>query len=264
MYINLLNDHNNPDKIEAIKHSNANVLIYDEARYHVVLLKGNGDALLNFEKFQFSNTHIIFLCPGEVLEVFANETLISIGFDQYSKIKMSEGFCYSFGNTTKVFELDLVIFDKLETIAHEIKNFNYTDQNTSKESPVVLLERIFKESPKYLGVKESYSSDLIFEFTCLVHEHHTMRHDMDYYAKLLKTSAKRVTQKFNEVGVENPHSFIKKRIIIEIKRQLLYTDKTIKSICFDTGFNDPSYFSRFFKKNVGMTAKQFRVSFHRK
>jgi len=44
----------------------------------------------------------------------------------------------------------------------------------------------------------------------------------------------------------------------EAKNQLLFTNKSIKDICFDLGFSDPAYFSRFFKKNGLISAQNFR------
>lgn len=42
------------------------------------------------------------------------------------------------------------------------------------------------------------------------------------------------------------------------KEQLASTDKSIKEICRDAGYQDPNYFSRIFKKWTGMTPTEFR------
>jgi AraC-like DNA-binding protein len=39
------------------------------------------------------------------------------------------------------------------------------------------------------------------------------------------------------------------RIVIEAKRELYLTDKPVKAIAFELGFEDEYYFSRFFKNN---------------
>ncbi len=41
------------------------------------------------------------------------------------------------------------------------------------------------------------------------------------------------------------------------KKMLKESDKTIKEICFESGYNDPNYFSRLFKKHVGVTPTEF-------
>lgn len=52
---------------------------------------------------------------------------------------------------------------------------------------------------------------------------------------------------------------IQNRIILEAKRLLYHTDKSVKEIGIILGYEDYSYFSRLFKKIVGMTALQFRL-----
>ena len=51
---------------------------------------------------------------------------------------------------------------------------------------------------------------------------------------------------------------IAERIIIEAKRELYLTNKTIKEIAYDLGYQDEYYFSRFFKANAEVSPQMFR------
>ena len=55
-----------------------------------------------------------------------------------------------------------------------------------------------------------------------------------------------------------PGKIINNEIALEAKRQLAYTDLTIAEICYKLNFEDPSYFSRFFRRETGMTPNVFR------
>jgi AraC-like DNA-binding protein len=48
------------------------------------------------------------------------------------------------------------------------------------------------------------------------------------------------------------------RIALEAKRQLTKTDKLSKEIGFELGFEEPAHFSRFFKKEAGISPSQYR------
>jgi AraC-like DNA-binding protein len=53
---------------------------------------------------------------------------------------------------------------------------------------------------------------------------------------------------------------IQERILIEAKRLLSYTRKSVKQISFDLGFEDVAYFSNFFKKHTSQSPLDFRNS----
>lgn len=50
-------------------------------------------------------------------------------------------------------------------------------------------------------------------------------------------------------------------IISEAKRLLIYQNQSIKEIAFHLGFNDPFYFSNFFKKHTDFSPKDYRKRF---
>lgn len=57
-----------------------------------------------------------------------------------------------------------------------------------------------------------------------------------------------------------PLEIIDGRIVLEAKRLLRYTPMRIKEIATELGFDDPSYFNKFFKKRVGMTPTDFKIA----
>jgi AraC family transcriptional activator of pobA len=53
-------------------------------------------------------------------------------------------------------------------------------------------------------------------------------------------------------------NLIAERIIIEAKRELYLTAKSVKMIAYELGFNDEFYFSRFFKINAAVSPQIYR------
>jgi AraC-like DNA-binding protein len=57
---------------------------------------------------------------------------------------------------------------------------------------------------------------------------------------------------------QTPLEIINERITLEAKRVLAYSDKSVAETCFDLGFEDPSYFVKFFKRYAGVLPSDFR------
>lgn len=59
---------------------------------------------------------------------------------------------------------------------------------------------------------------------------------------------------------QSPLQIVHQRIVLEAKRNLLYTAMSINQIADRLGFADAAYFSRFFRRLVGVSPKAFRAA----
>ena len=91
-----------------------------------------------------------------------------------------------------------------------------------------------------------------------IEEHYKVKHSANEYAEMLhitpKALAKVVKNYFNKTLTD----LISERIVIEAKRELYLTSKTVKEISYSLGFNDEHYFSRFFKNNADVSPQLYR------
>ena len=78
------------------------------------------------------------------------------------------------------------------------------------------------------------------------------------YGKLLHISVKALNKACKTHFNKTLTSLIAERLIIEAKRELYLTSKPVKQVAFELGYDDEFYFSRFFKKNVGVSPQLFR------
>jgi AraC-like DNA-binding protein len=85
-----------------------------------------------------------------------------------------------------------------------------------------------------------------------------IKHSPAEYAELLYITPKALAKITKAHFNKTISSLINERIIIEAKRELYLTDKTIKEIAYELGYEDEYYFSRFFKVNADVSPQLYR------
>lgn len=99
--------------------------------------------------------------------------------------------------------------------------------------------------------------DLVRKFNLLLEANFRTQHEVQFYAQALNRSPKTLTNLFNLYNYPSPSKLIQRRIILEAKRYLYYTDKAAKEVASDLGFTSAAHFSRFFKAGAGVNFSEF-------
>ena len=84
------------------------------------------------------------------------------------------------------------------------------------------------------------------------------KHSASEYAEMLNISSKALAKITKNYFNKTITELISERIIIEAKRELYLTQKTIKEIAYELGYDDEHYFSRFFKTNAEVSPQFYR------
>lgn len=95
------------------------------------------------------------------------------------------------------------------------------------------------------------------EFKNLVDIHYKEKKRVGEYAKLMLVSQKTINQATRVVADLSAKQFIIDRILLEIKRYLGQGELTINEISDLMGFDEPSNFTKFFKRYEGRSPKEF-------
>ncbi|MBB2950778.1 AraC family transcriptional regulator [Sphingobacterium sp. JUb56] len=96
-------------------------------------------------------------------------------------------------------------------------------------------------------------------FVKLVEEHYLKVHDVQFYADELFISANYLNKIVRELLGTTSKKYIAHKIAQEAKNLLVFTDLSISEISDQLNFESPSYFTRFFKKSVGLRPKEYRI-----
>jgi AraC-like DNA-binding protein len=96
-------------------------------------------------------------------------------------------------------------------------------------------------------------------FKITIEHNYKAKHSVQDYAILLKVQPRTLNSVSRKYGNKSALELIQERIVMEAKRRLFYETKSVKELCYELGFEDPAYFTRFFKKNVGVAPQYFKT-----
>jgi AraC family 4-hydroxyphenylacetate 3-monooxygenase operon regulatory protein len=120
---------------------------------------------------------------------------------------------------------------------------------------------LLRLSARSLTAQSSRSEDLhIFQRFNLHIEAHYLEHlPLSRYAQLLGVTEARLNDVCRRIADMPSKRLVFERLMQEAKRLLLFTGSTVNEICYQLGFKDPAYFSRFFTRHAGVTPGEYRL-----
>jgi len=123
-----------------------------------------------------------------------------------------------------------------------------------------LERRIRHVSQDKITLSTDHNTKVFHSFLILIEDYFRTQHQISFYAKMLGVDKRKLTGITKRSSGRKPKEILNERLVTESKRLLLYSTHTSKEISYGLGFDDPAYFSRFFKVNAGVSPKQFKES----
>lgn len=231
------------------------------------VLEGEGSHSIDFVEYPLSPGRVYFITPGQVHEGHSVPKLMySISFnpdfvspDYRSQLDIEQIFSQSSTNTP------FVAMDNLGT--SELSSLlNLTiRESESKQADMQLLSSLITSFLRYLmryrpeeQAGHSRTDQRMVKLMAQIEDHFRHHKDTPFYSDKLALTSKRVNELTRKHFSKTVTQLVHDRIILEAKRELAYTNKTIKAIALDLGFDDVTYFSRFFRKQSTESPKGFR------
>ena len=91
----------------------------------------------------------------------------------------------------------------------------------------------------------------------MVETHLTEQPSINTIAEKLALTTNSLYRLVQEYSGISPKDFFTNRLIIEAQKKLRYSNLSVKELAYELGFNEPDYFSRFFKKCTGKSVSEF-------
>lgn len=111
---------------------------------------------------------------------------------------------------------------------------------------------------KYSSPLPSKKQVLVARFRCYINQYFIEKKTVEEYAALLHVTAGHLSEVVKTVTGTTALQLICDRIITEAKNLIKYTPNDIAEIAWRLGFNEPTHFGRFFKRETGTSPASFR------
>jgi AraC family transcriptional activator of pobA len=105
----------------------------------------------------------------------------------------------------------------------------------------------------------SRNRELVARFQVLIEAGFRSSRSMPDYARALHVSETRLRSACLAATGRPPIQLMHARVLLEAKRQLIYTAMPIAEIGYGLRFDDPAYFTRFFSRRVGVCPRTYRA-----
>ena len=242
--------------------------------YHIIWIeKGSTTHLVDFHPVSVSKNSILFINRSQVHLFDASDK-----YDGKLILFTDRFFCRNkedvdFLNGTILFndllettplKLDGIknsLVSLLELMETEIVDTTYAAQRDILQNYLHNFLLLCDKEKRKQGFKEiprGADRDYTILFTSLVNEHFTKVRSVQRYAEMMRIPGKRLSRATDHVVGKSPKEIISERVLLEIKRVLVHTNRSIKEIGFDLGFNEPTNFIKYFRQQTGQTPSEFR------
>ncbi|TGQ74394.1 MAG: helix-turn-helix domain-containing protein [Mesorhizobium sp.] len=146
----------------------------------------------------------------------------------------------------------------LNMIAAEYAEAEAGNEKTLPALIAVALSHIARLSPQVKDPTGSTDASLALGLRRLVDTHFRDNWPVDRYVEALATTPHLLDKAAHAVLGSGVKRVISERRLLEAKRLLLFTVRTIEDIAYEIGFDDPAYFSRFFRERAGEAPAAWR------
>lgn len=240
--------------------------------FHVMFVtQGAGTHYIDFQPYSYRENSLLFVSKGQLhafdvnpeidgyVIVFTEEFLLrNLGqFDQPYFYKL---YAYHLHEPLLQVEQHMKFAELFDEIFEE---FNSTEAFAREEVLQLLLKLLLLKIERVQHslmppAQNTEWAKLFVDFHNLLHQsYHRSRNATDYAAQL-GVSYKHLNEVCKAISGRTAKVLIDEFVVLEIKRLLAISDDSIQQLAYQTGFDEPTNFVKYFKKHTDQSPAQFR------
>lgn len=244
-----------------------------KAGVFVLCTRGTVRATINLSEYTITHNDFVTVLPGSFIQIHEVSSDTRVCFAGFSSEFISR---VSYVETYLDF-LPMILDNPIMTLQEEVAQLYrnafslliraYSLPNTLDNKEILMsIFTIF-----FQGVGELYKRckpttnepikrehELYRQFIQLLMTHYTQEHEVSFYAKKCGVTPAHFSGAIRKASGHSPLAIITGIIIMNAKAQLKSTRLPVKEIAFSLGFNNLSFFNKYFRKHVEMTPQEYR------
>jgi len=233
----------------------------------LAIREGYGQHEIDFTPYEVSANSVFFLRPGQVhqlqLKAGSKGYLLEFDHEFYSPKEQTSAQRLRRASNKNHCILETSRFNKIyHTLAYMFEEFTGREPGYNEviqsNLDIFCIEYIRQGSSAVVAAAHTYTQERLEEFLELLQKHVITNKQVADYLDLMHLSAYQLNDITKSSIGKTPSELINEQIILEAKRHLLATSNQIKDVAEILGYEDVSYFIRFFKKHTGYSPYAFR------
>ncbi|MDA3930216.1 MAG: helix-turn-helix transcriptional regulator [Prolixibacteraceae bacterium] len=258
-------------------HANSKPLPHRHDFYTILLVKNAcGSHYIDYVEHKMKPELVFFVSPGQVHQVVVNNNnpsgdILMFSDEFLNRNYISNEFITNLGMFscnvgTPPLEVPSDSFQKLVSISLAIKEAFINDNNFKFDSIAAHLKLFLIECNKFAIKSQDENPQtlqsgrpIINKFRKLLNENFKIWHKVNEYSNEMNISPDYLNNIIKTSIGKTAKEMIFQRIILEAKRLGLYTHLSTKEVAYQLGYDDPSHFSKFFKKETKQSFTEFKA-----
>lgn len=240
--------------------------------YNIFLLEGTGKVSVDLVEYAFEGKIVLFTTPYQII-YFDTERPIKMRrlqfhgdfycIEYHKKEVACNGLLFNniyqqtyinLGNEDYI-EMDYI----LKKIILELEDSSSYATAVVKAYLQLILALCSKIKSKEISIAEEKTTNHpLMKFKTLLENNFHKERQPSFYAEQMGLSPNNFSKICKQHFLKSPSTLIHQRVILECKKLIHLSYKSMKEIAAELNFDDENYFSRYFKKHTGITPTAFR------
>ncbi len=239
-----------------------------------VCLHGEMDCSINLKRFNVTENHLLINFPGDIIQIHHTDNItgyvIMLSEDYMQQLQIdfrlrAQSYIGLRGNgPIGVPYEELLALKPYYTLFR--KNIEEGNSDVIKGLAHALSYTILSMVGRYQtvrhgsdGMDTSRAQQIFDKFMTLLHVYHDRERSIQFYADKMCLTPKYISGTIKAYSGKCALEWINDYVILEAKMMLRYTMMTVQEISNSLNFPTQSAFGKYFKQQVGVGPKQYRI-----